>query len=130
VGDDPYREPVPRPRPHDPYLAASTKYRRRRLWTWGALFVSPVAAWVALSMVGRTTGASQGAVVLLYAIPVCLAVFAIANALAGVGGAFPCTRCGKRWEGRSNPLSRQCLACDIEIETGTLTAPASPPDPP
>jgi hypothetical protein len=83
---------------------------------WGALFLSPVVAWVALSMIRRMTGVSEDAVFRYYAIPVCLAGFAAANALAGIGGAFPCTRCAKRWGGRSNPFSRQCLACDIEIE--------------
>ena len=128
MSDGPYREPVPRTA--DPYLAASTKYRRRRLWMWGALFLLPAVAWVALSVVGRRTGASQEAVFLFYAIPVCLAGFALANVLGGIGGAFRCPRCRKRWEGRSNPFSLQCLSCDIEIEVGTPRASVLPRDAP
>jgi hypothetical protein len=100
--------------------------RRRRLASWGVFFLVPAVAWDVPAVVRRLTSASADTAFLLYVIPVSLTALALAIALAGIGGAFACARCGSRWGKRSGPLSSRCLACATEIAAG-MPATKGPP---
>jgi hypothetical protein len=115
VPDEPYR--TPQPIAPDPYLLAWQDLRRRRLYAWAVLIAYVAGAmcilWMYKLIAGHMLDRSWGLALLLPTLPVHFA-------FNGWRQAFRCPRCGERFHvqrGVSNPSTRQCMNCGLEMGT-------------